>query len=185
MIKKLILIDGAGLVYRSFYGIPRHLTNAKGEFTNAVLGFTNIVLNIILQQKPDYIAVAFDKKGPTFRHKEFKEYKATRVKAPQELYDQIPRVKEVISAFGMPLFEVDGFEADDDIAGDRFGRDNARRVGGVLRVGARLKFLQIGEAVAIGVESVVHRDFESLRPAEILAAVGRAAIVVELHRDRG
>lgn len=114
--EKLILIDGAGLVYRSFYAVPPHLRSAKGEHTNAVLGFTNILLNIILQQKPDYIAVAFDKKGPTFRHKEFKEYKATRVKAPQELYDQIPRVKEVISAFQIPLFEVDGFEADDVLA---------------------------------------------------------------------
>lgn len=114
--QKLILIDGAGLVYRSFFAVPLHLRSATGEHTNAILGFTNILLNIILRQKPDYIAVAFDKKGPTFRHKEFKEYKATRVKAPQELYDQIPRVKEVISAFRIPLFEVDGFEADDVLA---------------------------------------------------------------------
>lgn len=115
-VKKFILIDGAGLVYRSFYAIQAKLTDSFGSPTNAVLGFTNILLNIIASQKPDYIAVAFDKKGPTFRHEAFKEYKATRIKAPQELYDQIPKVKEVIRAFQIPVVEADGYEADDVIA---------------------------------------------------------------------
>lgn len=84
--------------------------------TNAVFGFTNILLGLLTSQKPDYMAVAFDKKGPTFRHKEFAEYKATRVKAPQELYDQIPLVKDVTAAFAVPSFEADGFEADDILA---------------------------------------------------------------------
>lgn len=114
--RKCILIDGAGLVYRSFFAIPRTLTDPEGRPTNAVLGFTNILLNILMTHKPDYIAIAFDKKGPTFRHREYKEYKATRAKQPQELYDQIPMVKEIVEAFQIPFFEVDEYEADDVIA---------------------------------------------------------------------
>lgn len=114
--EKLILIDGSGLIYRGFYAIPPFFKSPTGAPTNAVFGFTSILLTILANHKPDYLAVAFDKKGPTFRHKAYKEYKATRVKAPQELYDQIPLVKDVVSAFGIPGFEVEGFEADDILA---------------------------------------------------------------------
>ncbi len=114
--KKCILIDGAGLIYRSFFAIPKTLTDSQGRPTNAVLGFTNILLNILQAHHPDYLAVALDKKGPTFRHKEYREYKATRVKQPQELYDQIPMAKEIIEALQIPLFEQEGYEADDIIA---------------------------------------------------------------------
>lgn len=114
--EKLILIDGSGLIYRGFYAIPPFFRSPAGVQTNAVFGFTSILLTILANHKPDYLAVAFDKKGPTFRHKAYTEYKATRIKAPQELYDQIPLVKEVVSAFGIPGFEVEGFEADDILA---------------------------------------------------------------------
>jgi len=114
--EKCILVDGSGLIYRGFYAIPPFLKSPAGVQTNAVFGFTNILLSLIAKQKPDYMAVAFDKKGPTFRHKAFEAYKATRVKAPQELYDQIPLVKEVVSDFQIPSFETDGFEADDILA---------------------------------------------------------------------
>lgn len=114
--EKIILIDGAGLLYRSFFALPPSLTDPEGRPTNAVLGFTNILLNLLLTHKPDYIAIAFDKKGPTFRHKEYKDYKATRAKQPQILYDQIPMAKEVIEAFQIPLFEMENYEADDILA---------------------------------------------------------------------
>lgn len=114
--EKLILIDASGLIYRGFYAIPPFLKSPSGVQTNAVFGFTNILLGLIANQKPTYMAVAFDKKGPTFRHKEFEAYKATRVKAPQALYDQIPLVKSVVETFGIPAFEVEGFEADDILA---------------------------------------------------------------------
>lgn len=113
---KIILIDGTGLVYRSFYAVPPFLKDANGEPTNAVLGFTNILLSLLEVQRPDYVAVAFDLRGPTFRHEQYKEYKATRVKAPQELYDQIPKAREVVRAFNIPMLEKQGFEADDVIA---------------------------------------------------------------------
>lgn len=110
--KKLVLIDGNALIHRGFHALPP-LKTSKGELINAVYGFTTVLLNILTKEKPEYIAVAFDKKGPTFRHKAFADYKATRVKAPAELYMQIPRVKEVVKAFDIPIFEMTGFEADD------------------------------------------------------------------------
>lgn len=110
--KKLVLIDGNALIHRGFHALPP-LKTSKGELINAVYGFTTVLLNILSKEKPEYIAVAFDKKGPTFRHKAFPDYKATRVKAPDELYMQIPRVKEVVKAFEIPIFETAGFEADD------------------------------------------------------------------------
>ena len=110
--KTLILIDGNALVHRAFHALPP-LTAPDGTVTNAVFGFSSILIRTIKDIKPDFIAAAFDLAGPTFRHKEYKEYKAKRVKAPQELYDQIPLVKEVLQAFGIPIFEKETFEADD------------------------------------------------------------------------
>jgi DNA polymerase I len=113
---KFILIDGTGLIYRSYYGMPKHLRSKAGESTNAVLGFTNVLVHILKEEKPDYLAVVFDKRGKTVRHKMYEDYKATRTKAPDELYEQIPRVKEVVEAFGISFFEKTGYEADDIIA---------------------------------------------------------------------
>lgn len=110
--KKLFLIDGNAILHRAYHALP-HFTTSKGELVNAVYGFSSMLLNIINNQKPDYIAVSFDRKAPTFRHEEFADYKATRVKAPDDLYAQIPRIKEVVEAFNIPIFEIDGFEADD------------------------------------------------------------------------
>ncbi|MEK9132459.1 MAG: 5'-3' exonuclease H3TH domain-containing protein [Patescibacteria group bacterium] len=114
--EKCIFIDGSGLVYRGFYAIPPFFKSPTGVQTNAVFGFSSILLSLLTDYKPDHVAVMFDKKGPTFRHKEFAAYKATRTKAPQELYDQIPLVKEVVRAFKIPLLEADGYEADDILA---------------------------------------------------------------------
>lgn len=110
--EKLFLIDGNHLVHRSFYAI-RPLFNKAGEQTNAVFGFFSILLNLIEKEQPKYLAVTFDEKAPTFRHIEHKEYKATRTKAPDELYSQIPMIKEVLNAFDIPYYSKEGFEADD------------------------------------------------------------------------
>jgi DNA polymerase-1 len=112
--KKLVLIDGNAIIHRAYHALPP-LTNKKGELLNAVYGFTSILLKVINELKPDYIAASFDLAGPTFRHEEYKDYKATRVKAPDELYAQIGRVKEVTRAFNIPIYEKEGFEADDVI----------------------------------------------------------------------
>ncbi len=107
-----MLIDGNALVHRGFHAIPA-LTSKSGEQTNAVYGFTMILLRAIKDLKPTHIACSFDLAGPTFRHDSYAEYKGTRVKAAQELYDQFPRVKEVARLLNIPIFEVKGFEADD------------------------------------------------------------------------
>ncbi|NTU98790.1 DNA polymerase I [Candidatus Falkowbacteria bacterium] len=111
--EKLLIIDGNALIHRSFHALPPTLVTKSGELVNAVYGFSAALLKAIKEFKPDYIALTMDKKGPTFRHEAYKEYKATRVKAPQELYDQFDRVKQVAAAFGIPIYELSGFEADD------------------------------------------------------------------------
>lgn len=112
--KKLVLIDGNALVHRAYHALPK-LTTKKGELVNAVYGFISILLKVLNDLKPDYVAATFDLAGPTFRHEEFKDYKATRVRAPQELYDQLDRVKQVLVALNVPIYEQQGFEADDVI----------------------------------------------------------------------
>jgi len=110
--KKLILIDANALVHRAFHALPP-LTAPDGLMVNAVYGFTSVLIKAIKDMKPDYIAAAFDLAGPTFRHEEYGEYKAHRQKAPDELYSQIPIIKDVLRAFGVEIFEQQGFEADD------------------------------------------------------------------------
>ncbi len=112
---KFLIIDGHALIHRSFHALPTTLTTHSGEVVNAVYGFSSFLLKAIKEIKPDMIALALDKKGKTFRHEQYSDYKATRVKAPDELYAQIPRVKEVAAALNIPIFEIAGCEADDVI----------------------------------------------------------------------
>jgi len=109
---KLVLIDGHSILNRAFYGVP-DLTNSKGMHTNAVYGFLNIMFRILDEEKPDYLAVAFDLKIPTFRHKMFEEYKGTRKPMPQELHEQVPVIKDVLQKMNIRILELPGYEADD------------------------------------------------------------------------
>jgi DNA polymerase I len=112
-LRKLILIDGNALVHRAFHALPPTMTSPKGVPTNAVFGFTSIIIRMIKDLRPDYMVATFDLAGPTIRHEEFAEYKSHRVKAPDELYAQIPLIKEVVKAVGIPIYEKQGYEADD------------------------------------------------------------------------
>ena len=112
MKEKLVLIDGHSILNRAFYGVP-DLTNSQGLHTNAVYGFLNILFKILEEEKPDFLAVAFDVKAPTFRHEIYKEYKGTRKPMPKELHEQVPVMKEVLSAMGIRTLEQPGLEADD------------------------------------------------------------------------
>lgn len=109
---KIVLIDGHSILNRAFYGIP-DLTNSEGLHTNGVYGFLNIMFKILDEEKPEYLAVAFDLKAPTFRHKMYQEYKGTRKAMPEELREQVPLIKEMLSAMGIPLLMEEGYEADD------------------------------------------------------------------------
>jgi len=112
--KKLVLIDGHAIFHRAYHALPP-LTTSKGELVNAVFGFTSMLLRAIDDIKPDYIVVTFDTADPTFRHQEYTGYKAQRSAAPEEMHEQMPRVKEVVSALNIPIFELSGYEADDII----------------------------------------------------------------------
>ncbi len=110
--KKLVLIDGHSILNRAFYGVP-DLSNAQGLHTNAVYGFLNIMFRILEEEHPEYLAVAFDVHAPTFRHKMYDAYKGTRKAMPEELREQVPVMKEVLRAMGIPIMEQAGLEADD------------------------------------------------------------------------
>ncbi len=110
--KRLIIIDCNSIIHRAFHAIPP-LATKKGELVNAVYGFTSVLLKLLRELQPVYIAACFDTAAPTFRHQAYKEYKANRVRQPQEFYDQIPLAKEVLQALNIPFFEKDGYEADD------------------------------------------------------------------------
>lgn len=111
---KILLVDGHSILNRAFYGLP-DLTNSRGEHTNAVLGFINIILKVIEEEKPTHLAVAFDVHQKTFRHEMFEEYKGTRKGMPEELRSQVPVMKEVLQAMNVTVIERPGFEADDVI----------------------------------------------------------------------
>ncbi len=163
--KKFVLIDGNALIHRGFHAIPPLFT-ASGEMTNAVFGFTTVLMGVLKEETPEYIAVTFDKKGPTHRHEVFEDYKATRVKAPDELYDQIPRIREVVKAFNMPVFEQSGYEADDLIATlAREVRDQDLQV--VIVTGDKDAFQLVNEKVIVasprkGYREVAYYDHEKV-----------------------
>lgn len=110
--KKIMLIDGNSLMHRAFHALPPLMTS-KGIHTNAVYGFVNMLMRIIKEESPDYIAVAFDRKAPTFRHKEYTEYKANRSRTPEELIGQFDLLKQILNAMNIRYVEKDGYEADD------------------------------------------------------------------------
>ncbi|AGB18705.1 DNA polymerase I [Thermoanaerobacterium thermosaccharolyticum] len=111
---KFLIIDGNSLMYRAYFALP-DLMNSEGLHTNAIYGFSMMLLKLLDEEKPDYIAVAFDKKAPTFRHKEYSAYKGTRQSMPEELIEQVDILKDVINAFNIKTIEIEGFEADDII----------------------------------------------------------------------
>ncbi|HCT63849.1 MAG TPA: DNA polymerase I [Lachnospiraceae bacterium] len=112
MQKKVMLVDGNSIVNRAYYGVPL-LSNAEGKYTNAVYGFFNILFKLIDEDKPDYLGIAFDLKAPTFRHQKFDGYKGTRKGMPEELVQQMPMLKELLTELKIKQYAVEGFEADD------------------------------------------------------------------------
>lgn len=110
--RKLVLIDGHALAFQAYYALPADMATKQGELTNAVYGFTSMLLNTIRDEQPDYVVVAFDT-GRTFRHDEYAEYKAHRSRMPEELGDQMERIRQIVEAMNIPIVEAEGFEADD------------------------------------------------------------------------
>ncbi|HAU39598.1 MAG: polymerase I, DNA polymerase I protein [Candidatus Peregrinibacteria bacterium GW2011_GWF2_43_17] len=169
--KKFVLIDGNALIHRGFHAIPPLFTKG-GEMINAVFGFTTVLLGVLQKEVPDYIAVTFDKKGPTHRHAKYAEYKATRVKAPDELYAQIPRIKEVVSVFGIPIFEESGFEADDVIATlvTKLGAEQDINV--VIVTGDKDTLQLVNDCVSVGSPRKGYHDVFYYTPASVFEKLG-------------
>lgn len=113
--ERLLLIDGMSNAYRAFYAI-RGLTTSRGRPTNAVFGFIKILLKILEEYRPDYVAIAGDAKGPTLRHEEYGDYKAGRRPMPDDLASQLPLIRRAAQGYGIPWLELPGYEADDILA---------------------------------------------------------------------
>jgi len=109
---KLFLIDGHSLIYRAYFAI-RGLSTSQGLPTNAIYGFTNMLLKVVRERQPDYLAVVFDAKGPTQRHLDYEEYKADRPEMPDALQLQLPYIHQMVEAFRIPVILKEGYEADD------------------------------------------------------------------------
>src|SRR5437764_9338359 len=115
-VARLMLLDGNSLAYRAFFALPTDMATASGQVTNAVFGFTSMLVNLVKDHRPDAIAVAFDRPEPTFRHEVVADYKAGRAEAPDILRQQMGRVRQVVDVLHVPTVELAGFEADDVIA---------------------------------------------------------------------
>ena len=114
---RLLLLDGHSLAYRAFYALPvENFSTTTGQHTNAVYGFTSMLINVLRDEQPTHVAVAFDVSRQTFRLAEYSEYKAKRNKTPDEFGSQLPLIEEVLNALRIPFLKKDGFEADDIIA---------------------------------------------------------------------
>jgi DNA polymerase-1 len=140
--KKLVLIDGNSIIHRAFHAI-KPLTTRDGEIVNAVYGFSSILLTILSEEEPDYIACAFDAAKKTFRHEQYEEYKAKRVKAPDELYEQIPRIHEIVETLDIPKFLCEGYEADDIIGTIATKMEKSKEVGKIIVATSDMDALQL------------------------------------------
>jgi len=169
--KRLFLIDGHAMFYRSYFAFIRNpLINSKGENTSAVYGFVNSLMKIMADEKPDYIAVVFDTSEPTFRHKKFKEYKATREKMPDEMRDQFPKIVEMIQAFNVPIVELHGYEAD-DIIGTLAKKAEEHGIETMMVTGDK-DFMQLLSALTKMYKVGTGKDVEIVDPASLKEKLG-------------
>jgi DNA polymerase-1 len=180
---KLFLIDGSSYIYRAFYAIG-HLSNSKGLPTNAIFGFTQMLLKVLKDHQPDYLAVTFDSKAPTFRSEVYKEYKANRPSMPEGLVPQIPYIKKITQGYRIAILEMDGYEADDLIG------TVAKKVGpevdvviitgdkDILQlVNDRIQVYDTMKEKKFGVEEVVQRF--GVHPEQVVEVMGLAGDAID------
>jgi DNA polymerase-1 len=190
---KFVVVDGSNYLYRAFYAI-RELTNSKGFPTNAIYGFTTMLMKLLRDLKPDYIAVAFDVKGPTFRHDAYDEYKATRRAVPDLLIPQTPFVKEVVRGFSIPILEQQGLEAD-DIIGTVACRQAAEGMEVVIVSGDK-DMMQLVSGDVVMVDTMKDKTYDvaavrerfGVEPAkvvEILGLMGDTSDISPAYRESG
>ncbi len=163
---ELYLLDGHSIAHRAFYALPM-LTDSDGEYTNSVFGFTKILLSLIDDRSPEYLAVAFDREGKTFRHEEFEDYKADRKETPDELKPQFDKIKRVLRVLNVPIFEKEGFEAD-DLIGTLAHKANQENMNVVIVTGDRDALQLVNEKTKVlytrrGIKDRVMYDLERVR----------------------
>jgi len=164
---KIILIDANSLVYRAFFALPKTLATSSGQVTNAVYGFTSMLIKLLKEERPDVVIAAFDRAAPTFRHETFEQYKAHREPTPNELISQFPLVKEVLSVLNIPVFEMDGFEADDILA-TLASEAEAERDDVIVVTGDKDAFQLVDDHIKVmttkkGISDIVIYDREKVR----------------------
>lgn len=137
---RLFLVDGSAYIFRAFFAVPR-LNNSKGLPTNAIFGFTNMMLRFLKQHSPEYIVIALDAGRETFRNEMFAEYKGNRPEAPADLIPQFPYIRKVVDALNLPLLELNGYEADDIIA--TLCQNMAAEVGEIVVVSSDKDLMQL------------------------------------------
>ncbi|RDW21592.1 DNA polymerase I [Oceanobacillus chungangensis] len=166
MTNKLVLMDGNSLIYRAFFALPL-LNNDKGVYTNAVYGFTTMLLRMLEEEKPTHLLVAFDAGKTTFRHSTYKEYKGGRQKTPSELSEQFPILKEVLDAFGIKHYQLDQYEADDIIGTlSKQARDNGFDV--TVISGDKDMLQLVDDTVTVSVTKKGISEVEKYTPAYML-----------------
>ena len=156
------MVDGSALAYRSYFAFIRNpLINSRGENTSAVFGFANSLFKILNEQKPDYLAVVFDTKAPTFRHKIYPEYKSTRLKMPEDMVTQLPQIRELVEKMNLPFIELDGYEADDLIGTIATGAGK-KKVRTVIVAGDKDFMQLVGDGVVMMVPQKGGEEIEFL-----------------------
>jgi DNA polymerase-1 len=176
--KKLILIDGNAILHRAYHSLPP-FTTSKGEVTNAIYGFLRMLIEIYRRERPEYLGIAWDRKAPTFRHEEFKEYKAQRAAPPPDLYPQLPRLKEVLEAFNVPMMELDGYEADDLLGTAAHKAEQEKDLQTIIVTGDQDSFQLVDDLITVmspvkGISEVIMYDAKKVeekfgvRPDQII-----------------
>lgn len=160
--KKLVLIDGHAIIHRAFHAVPEDLSTSSGEPVNATFGFTSMLMKALLEERPDYIAVTFDRPTPTFRHEQYAPYKAHRPTLPDNMRPQFSRIREVVQAFGIEIYEKDGYEAD-DVLGTLSVQAKAQGVDTIIYTGDMDTLQLVNEQVLVkvakrGISEVVEYD---------------------------
>jgi len=169
---RLLLLDGHSLAYRAFFALPvENFSTTTGQPTNAVYGFTSMLINVIRDEQPTHIAVAFDLSAPTFRHAAYAEYKATRSETPTDFRGQVSLVKEVLEALRIPMLEASGFEADDVIA-TLATQASAQHMDVLIVTGDRDAFQLVDEHVTVLMTRKGISDMTRFTPDEVMAKYG-------------
>ena len=166
----LVLIDGHALAYRAYFGMPATFSTRQGELTHAVYGFTNMLLAVWKDYNPEYFVVTFDR-GDTFRHKMYKEYKATREKMPDDLRSQITRIEQLVKAFNMPVFTKEGYEAD-DLLGTLSRQAAGQGIEALIVTGDRDAFQLVGPNIKVIISGKRFADREVYDEAAVQERYG-------------